>query len=94
MKVTIPRLGGVAQSLSGRDKGRLYIVVKAEGNRLALVDGEYRTLSNPKYKNCRHVRLMPVFFPEIAERAGEGKDENSEIRAALKRLKKGAEINF
>lgn len=94
MKVTIPEIGGVAESLSGRDKGRLYLIVKAEGERLYLCDGKYRTLSNPKQKNKKHVRLRPVFFPEIAERAGEGKDENSEIIAALKQLEKGAENNY
>lgn len=94
MKVTTPEIGGVAESLSGRDKGRLYLILKVQGERLYLCDGSYRTLSNPKQKNRKHVRLMPVFFPEIAERAGEGKDENSEIRAALKRLKKGAENNY
>jgi hypothetical protein len=37
---------------------------------------------------------MPFFFPEIVKRAGEGKDANSEIRAALKRLKTGGENNI
>ena len=84
MKVKDPVIGGAAESLSGRDKGRLYIIVAAEGERL----------SNPKHKNSKHVRLMPFFFPEIVKRAGEGKDANSEIRAALKRLKTGGENNI
>ena len=94
MKVKDPVIGGAAESLSGRDKGRLYIIVAAEGERLSLADGKYRKLSNPKHKNSKHVRLMPFFFPEIVKRAGEGKDENSEIRAALKRLKTGGENNI
>lgn len=84
MKVQNPVIGGVAQSVAGRDKGRLYLIVGAEGEKLLLADGKYRQVSNPKIKNKKHVRLLPVFHAEIAERIGLGKDENSEIRAALK----------
>lgn len=93
MKVTIPTLGGVATSLSGRDKGRLYMIIGVNGEEIFLCDGKYRKLENPKKKNVKHVRLMPEFFPEIAERAGEGKDENSEIRAALKQIEKRQQQN-
>ena len=84
MKVQNPVIGGVAQSVAGRDKGRLYLIVGAEGEKLLLADGKYRQFSKPKVKNKKHVRLLPVFHAEIAERIGLGKDENSEIRAALK----------
>lgn len=84
MKVQNPVVGGVAQSVAGRDKGRLYLIVDIEGEKLLLADGKYREAANPKTKNKKHVRLLPVFHAEIAERLGLGKDENSEIRAALK----------
>ena len=77
MKVQNPVVGGVAQSVAGR-------VVGIEGEKLLLADGKYREAANPKTKNSKHVRLLPVFHAEIAERLGLGKDENSEIRAALK----------
>lgn len=73
MKVKDPVIGGAAESLSGRDKGRLYIIVAAEGERLSLADGKYRKLSNPKHKNSKHVRLMPFFFPEIVKRAAKAR---------------------
>ena len=66
-----------------RDR-RLYLIVGIEGEKLLLADGKYREAANPKTKNKKHVRLLPVFHAEIAERLGLGKDENSEIRAALK----------
>ncbi len=84
MKVKTPEAGGVAESLYGRDEGRLYIIVGREGERLLLADGKYKSCFAPKKKNAKHVRLLPKFFPEIAERIGEGKDQDSEIRAALK----------
>ena len=84
MKVKTPEPGGVAESISGRDAGRLYIILGAEGERLLLSDGKYRSCFAPKKKNVKHVRLLPVFFRETAAKVAEGKDENSEIRAALK----------
>ena len=59
MKVQNPVIGGVAQSVAGRDKGRLYLIVGAEGEKLLLADGKYRQVSNPKVKNKKHVRLLP-----------------------------------
>ncbi len=86
MKVQEPELGGAAESLVGRDKGRLYLIVGMRGETLLLADGKYRAAENPKPKNRKHIRLLPRFYPEIAVRIGQGKDENSEIRAALKAL--------
>ena len=79
MKVNEIRTGGIAKSLAGRDKGRLYMIVGREGETLLLADGKYRP-----GKNRRHVYLLPVFYPEIAENLAQGKNENSRIRAALK----------
>lgn len=84
MKVKTPEPGGIAESVSGRDADRLYMVLRAEGDVLFLADGRYRSCFSPKKKNLKHVRLLPVFYREIAARAAEGKDEDSEIRAALK----------
>ena len=86
MKVQEPVPGGICESLAGRDKGRLYLIVAVEGESLLLADGKYRPLASPKRKNRRHVRLLPVFRPDIAERIGQGKDENSQIRSQLKAL--------
>ena len=86
MKVQEPENGGVCMSVAGRDRGRLYLIVRQDGTNLYLADGKYRTSENPKQKNRRHVRLMPVFDREMAERIAAGKDENSNIRALLKRV--------
>ena len=86
MKVQQAEQGGVCESIAGRDKGRLYLIVRLEGDTLYLADGKYRTAENPKVKNRRHVRLMPLFRREIAERIAQGKDENSNIHALLLHL--------
>ena len=62
MKVKTPEAGGVAESLYGRDEGRLYIIVGREGERLLLADGKYKSCFAPKKKNAKHVRLLPKFF--------------------------------
>ena len=86
MKVQEPEKGGACVSVAGRDKGRLYLIVKAEGNFLFVSDGKYRPVQSPKRKNRAHVRLLPAFYPQLIGRAEEGKDENSNIRAALLQL--------
>ncbi len=86
MKVQEPEKGGACISVAGRDKGRLYLIVKAEGNFLYVSDGKYRPVQTPKRKNRAHVRLLPAFYPQLIERSEQGKDENSNIRAALMQL--------
>ncbi len=46
----------VVESRAGHDKGRLYLVIGAEGQRLLLADGKIRTLARPKVKSQKHVR--------------------------------------
>ncbi len=84
MKVQEPVAGGIAESLAGHDRGRLYLIVGAEGGRVLVADGAAHTAEKPKPKNRKHLRLLPLFHPEIAGRIAQGKDENSNIRAALK----------
>ena len=86
MKVQIPQLGGAAQSIAGRDKGRFYVILGIEGDPLVLADGKYRPTARPKRKNGKHVRLVPTFWPELASAALAGKDVNSEVRAQLQCL--------
>ena len=86
MKVQRPQPGGTAQSVAGRDKGRYYLILSAEGEALLLTDGYYRPVSRPKRKNGKHVRLLPAFWPALATSASEGKDVNSEVRARLLHL--------
>ena len=40
--------GQLALSLMGHDKGRVYVVLQSEGERLYVADGMRRTLERPK----------------------------------------------
>lgn len=48
--------GRVVISSAGHDKGRLMLVVGADGDRLLVADGKERKLEHPKHKNLKHVR--------------------------------------
>lgn len=48
--------GRVVISSAGHDKGRLMLVVGADGGRLLVADGKERKLAHPKQKNLKHVQ--------------------------------------
>ena len=52
-----PSVGCVAESKSGHDEGRLYIVAAViNKDFVLLVDGEYRPISKPKTKRIKHLK--------------------------------------
>ena len=53
--------GTVVMSLSGHDKGSLYVVLKKEENFLFVCDGKNKLLSNPKKKNKRHLKATGIY---------------------------------
>ena len=59
-------VGRFAKSLSGRDKGRVFIIVDApEENFVMLSDGELRKLEKPKRKKLKHIKLLAIDPVEI-----------------------------
>ena len=60
--------GQMARSDAGHDKGKLYVILKVEGENVLLVDGLHKTLEKPKKKNIRHVLRMNYIDPEIDAR--------------------------
>ena len=47
--------GSLVYSKAGRDKGTLFLVLKAEGEFVYLTDGDTRRVSNPKKKKLKHI---------------------------------------
>ena len=61
--------GKLAFSKAGHDKGKLYVIVKEEGDALWLADGRTRSLEKPKRKNRRHIQPAgQAFTPEELEK--------------------------
>ena len=86
MKVKTATVGEIVQSTQGRDRGNFYLVVAIENETIYVVDGRNRQLTTPKKKNVKHLRLLPIFHPEIIERIAEGKNENTQIQIAIQNV--------
>ena len=86
MKVKEPQIGGICQSLQGRDKDRYYLIksVNPDGT-VMLVDGNFKRLSAPKKKNLKHLKLLPDRAESIAEKLiGNRQVFDTEVYSALK----------
>ena len=59
--------GLLAYSLAGHDKGKIYFIIKEEGDYFWLVDGRLRPLENPKKKNKKHVQIIKRNISGILE---------------------------
>lgn len=72
--------GSLVYSISGRDKGSLFLVLKREGDFVYLADGSMRKLENPKKKKIKHTNKTNTLL-EFDENIS-----NSDIRKMLKKV--------
>lgn len=81
-----PRLGQLVVSAAGRDKGRYYIITRIhDDTTVAVTDGAYRPVSNPKKKNLRHLMMTRTVDSSLSEKLLAGIDiTNEEVREILK----------
>lgn len=93
MKVNLPVVGGICQSIQGRDKDRFYIIKEVlAGGFVTVTDGNYKKLASPKKKRLRHVRLTPDVAESIKVKLENGdKVFDTEIYSALKSYNGGAD---
>lgn len=79
--------GKFATSKAGHDKGRTYVVIGKDGERVLLCDGRTKTLDAPKQKNIRHVQMTNhTVDSELLERLLENKKVfDEEIKYAIKK---------
>jgi len=76
--------GEIVRSLKGNDDGRLYYVIKTEGEFLYLVDGKHRKVEAPKKKRQKHVNSEGIWTHPVTDRMQRGEPVlDSEIRKAL-----------
>ncbi len=80
--------GMIVKSLAGKDAGRYYIVLRAEGQRCLVTDGRHRKVNKPKVKNIKHL--------ESAERQVDLAECNTDrkIRQTLTGLQFGQSVAF
>ena len=80
--------GMLAVSKAGHDKGRLYVVVKADQEFVYLADGKNRSVSSPKKKKRKHIQInyyIPGTLQKVLE--AEQKLEDEQIKKAIKEYK-------
>lgn len=51
-------VGAVVMSTAGREKGEIFLISKDEGEYSYLINGDTRTIDNPKKKNKKHLHLL------------------------------------
>ena len=74
----------IVRSDAGRDKGKLFVVLAADGEYLLLADGKSRKVENPKRKKRRHVLYVASEDNRLSEKIkSEEKITNSELRRTL-----------
>lgn len=56
------KIGTVVFATCGRDKFKCFIVLKIENDVVYIVNGKNRTISNPKRKNIKHIKLTKTVF--------------------------------
>ena len=70
----------IVLSQSGRDQGRMMVVLDTDADYLLLADGRLRRVESPKRKKRRHVRKLPLYPSRVAEKLRNGdKVLNSEL---------------
>lgn len=74
----------IVRSSAGRDRGKLFCVMRVEGEYLLLADGKSRRVESPKRKKRRHVLFIADDDTRLSRKIkGEEKITNSELRRAL-----------
>lgn len=87
-------LGRVVYSKSGRDKGKLFVIIEVVNeNYVMLVDGDMRKIENPKLKNIRHIHYTNLKADKVMEYLNRGEiPDNHIIRKNLKQLIEASEM--
>lgn len=81
-------VGQVVKSRAGRDKDRLFLILKIiDHENVLIVDGDLRKLENPKKKKVKHLIVYKKIITELANaREDNNVINNSYIRKLLKPL--------
>jgi ribosomal protein L14E/L6E/L27E len=78
------QIGNIIISKVGRDKGKIFIVVKIEKGYVYLADGKLRKIQNPKKKKIKHVQPTNKVINNLKTKIeNEEKITNADIRKEL-----------
>lgn len=77
--------GMLAKSKAGRDKDRIYVIIRVEDEYVYVADGEFRPLRHMKRKNRKHIQ-------PITKMCMCGTPEDVEIREIIKKYTQQGEM--
>ncbi len=78
-------VGSLVLSVSGRDKGDLFVVLRCEEDFLYLANGKARKVEKPKKKKLRHISAIGMELENLKNKLKSGEmPTNAEIRKSLK----------
>ncbi len=79
--------GQIVRSKAGRDKGKVFFVVKVlDNDHVLIADGDLRKSDSPKKKKVRHLQPYNRINSVIAEKLDQGiRIENIELQRELQR---------
>lgn len=75
--------GIIVRSKAGRDKGDLFVILRAEGEYVYIANGELRKVDRPKKKKLKHLQLTGYTSEFVAAKLAAGGVTNREVRKAL-----------
>lgn len=79
-------IGCFVKSKAGRDTGKCYVIIDIHNEYVYLVDGNIRTLSNPKIKNVKHIDRLGCVDSKLLEAIDNKSVKNEEIKRAIRLL--------
>lgn len=78
-------VGQVVKSKSGRDKGRIFLVLKIVDDKMVLiVDGKLRGVERPKLKKIKHLMVYNDIIENIVDDSIPASMNNAKIRECLR----------
>ncbi|MDR2649001.1 MAG: RNA-binding protein [Clostridiales bacterium] len=86
------KTGGIVISKRGRDKGRPFVIIRADEYFLYLADGDLRKLTKPKKKKFMHVQNTEFVSSEISGMLAVGSLRDTVLRKVLLRFGKNGEV--
>lgn len=50
--------GAIVMAIAGREKGEIFLILNVDENNAYIVNGQTRTIENPKKKRKKHLHLL------------------------------------
>lgn len=76
-------IGCFCRSLTGHDKGSIYVIVDNKPN-ILVCDGRIRTLEKPKRKNPKHLEILEYRDEMLEQKFADNRLHNEDIKYSIK----------